>query len=145
MYINRVEIAGYLAKKPELRYLPSGTPVANARLGQTHRFQDSNHEPQEHTNLHNLSFYGDLSKVAVTFDKGDNLYVEGTIEQRQFTPKDGSQRTVNDIVVRYCHLIAQPRNGTTGSRTDSVSAAPVNGHAVASPEGSVQDDSWPVR
>src|SRR5919197_4547577 len=99
MYINRVEIAGYLAKKPETRYLPSGTPVANARLGQSYKYQDSNQKWNEHTNWHNLSFYGDLSKVAVTFEKGENLYVEGTIEQRQFAPKDGSSRTVTDIVV----------------------------------------------
>jgi single-stranded DNA-binding protein len=37
MQMNRVEIAGHLVKRPELRYLPSGTPVANARLGQTYR------------------------------------------------------------------------------------------------------------
>lgn len=142
MYLNRVEIAGYLAKKPEVRYLPSGTPVANARLGQTQRYQDGNQQTQEHTNWHNLSFYGDLSKVALTFDKGDNLYVEGSIEQRQFTPKDGVQRTVTDIVVKHCHLIATPRNN--GQATKPAEEA-VNGHAVEHEGGAIHDDAWPVR
>ena len=87
MQMNRVEIAGYLVKKPEVRYLPSGIPVANARLGQTYRFQDNSQQWHERTNWHNLSFYGDLSKLAATFEKGENVFVEGTIEQREFVPK----------------------------------------------------------
>src|SRR6516225_6911610 len=109
MQMNRVEVAGYLVKKPEIRYLPSGMPVANARLGQTYRFQDNSQQWHERTNWHSLSFYGDMSKVAVTFEKGDNLFVEGTIEQREFVPKDGVKRIVNEIVVRHCHVIAQTR------------------------------------
>ena len=85
MQMNRIEIAGYLSKKPEIRYLPSGTPVANARLGQSYRYQDSSQKWNEHTNWHSLSFYGDLANVAINFEKGENLYVEGTIEQREFT------------------------------------------------------------
>ena len=144
MYLNRVEIAGYLAKKPEVRYLPSGTPVANARLGQTQRYQDGNQQAQEHTNWHNLSFYGDLSKVALTYEKGDNLYVEGSIEQRQFTPKDGVQRTVTDIVVKHCHLIGSPRYGAAATKPAEEAPA-VNGHALEHGGGAAQDDAWPVR
>src|SRR5438477_66265 len=65
MQMNRVEVAGFLSKRPEIRYLPSGTPVANVRLGQSYRFQDGNKQWQERTNWHNLSFYGDLSAVAL--------------------------------------------------------------------------------
>jgi len=135
MYINRVEIAGFVAQKPQSRLLPSGTPVANARLGQTHRFQDGNKQPQEHTNWHNLSFYGDLAHLAVTFEKGDHLYVEGAIEQRQFTPKDGSTRTVTEIVVRHCHLIAPPRHASSAAVTAD------RGEQLDVPENT----SWPVR
>ena len=71
MQMNRVEVAGYLVRKPEIRYLPSGMPVANARLGQTYRFQDNSQQWHERTNWHSLSFYGDLSKLAATFEKGE--------------------------------------------------------------------------
>src|SRR5260370_4080208 len=109
MQRNRLEVIGYLATKPALRYLPSGTPVANVRLGESYRYQDGDGKQQQHTNWHNLSFYGDLSRVATTFEKGDNIFVEGTIEQRQFTPKgDGVHRIGHEVVVRNCHLIAAP-------------------------------------
>jgi len=142
MQMNRVEIAGYLVKKPELRHLPSGMPVANARLGQTYRFQDNSQQWHERTNWHSLSFYGDLSKVALTFDKGDNIFVEGTIEQREFVPKDGSKRIVNEIVVRYCHVIAQTRGGAAN---DSGHVS-VNREVLPDLEGAaVYDSDWPVQ
>ena len=142
MQRNRLEVGGYLATKPALRYLPTGTPVANVRLGESYRFQDPEGKPQQHTNWHNLSFYGDLSRVATTFEKGDNIFVEGTIEQRQFTPKgDGVQRTVHEVVVRSCHLIA-PLRGTT-----TKVAAVTTPEEPAVPElqkGATGDDDWPV-
>ena len=142
MQRNRLEVVGYLAAKPALRYLPSGTPVANVRLGESYQYQDGDGKPQQHTNWHNLSFYGDLSRVATTLEKGDNVFVEGTIEQRQFTPKgDGVQRIVHEVVVRNCHLIAAPRGATA------------KGPAVTAPEepaipdlqnGATDHDGWPV-
>ncbi len=142
MQMNRVEIAGYLVKKPEVRYLPSGMPVANARLGQTYRFQDNSQQWHERTNWHSLSFYGDLSKVASALEKGDNIFVEGTIEQREFVPKDGSKRIVNEIVVRYCHVIAQTR----GAAASGSGQACINRESLPDLEGAaVYDSDWPVQ
>ena len=139
---NRLEVVGYLAAKPATRFLPSGTPVANVRLGESYRYQDPDGKPQQHTNWHNLSFYGDLSRVAMTFDKGDNIFVEGTIEQRQFTPKgDGVQRIVHEVVVRNCHLIAPPR-GTTAKGT--VAAGPEEATIPDLQKGAIDHEGWPV-
>ena len=142
MQRNRLEVLGFLATKPTVRYLPSGTPVANVRLGESYRYQDGDGKPQQHTNWHNLSFYGDLSRVAAAFEKGDNLFVEGTIEQRQFTPKaDGVQRIVHEVVVRNCHLIAAARGGTakgTAATTPEEPAIP------DLQKGAIDHDGWPV-
>jgi single-strand DNA-binding protein len=142
MQRNRLEVVGYLATKPALRYLPSGTPVANVRLGESYRYQDSEGKPQQHTNWHSLSFYGDLSRVAASFEKGDNIFVEGTIEQRQFTPKgDGVQRIVHEVVVRNCHLIAVLRGATAKGATGTTPEEP------AIPDlqkGAIDHDGWPV-
>lgn len=108
MHRNRIELAGYLSAKPETRFLPSGTPVANARLGQTYEYVQKN-EPVKHTNWFNLVFYGELANVAQAYEKGDNIDVVGTLQQRQFTPKDGSQRTVYEVVVQQAHVIAKNR------------------------------------
>src|SRR4051812_40011274 len=140
MQMNRIEIAGYLARKPEIRYLPSGTPVANARLGQSYRYQDGNQKWIEQTNWHSLSFYGDLANAATSFDKGDNLFVEGTVEQREFTPKDGSTRTINEVVVRHCHAISPAKQAAAASATTATANS-----APTGPTEIEHDDDWPVR
>jgi single-strand DNA-binding protein len=61
--MNRVVIAGYVSKTPEVRRLPSGTPVANVRVGESVRYADGG-ETRELTNWHSLSFYGKLASVA---------------------------------------------------------------------------------
>ena len=146
MQKNRIEVAGYLAAKPEVRYLPSGTPVANARLGESYSFKDGAGHQQKHTNWHSLSFYGDLSKVALGFEKGDYLFIEGSVEQRQFAPADGVKRTVHEIIVRSCHLIAAQRtaDGRSAS-TEAATAEPRNGEEFESQPPERDGDPWPVQ
>jgi single-strand DNA-binding protein len=143
MQKNRIELAGYLAAKPEVRYLPSGTPVANARLAEGYRYKDRNDQVQEHTNWHSIVFYGELSDIAVGFDKGDNVFVEGTLQTRKFTPRDGSQRTVYEVVARSAHQIVR-RNGKEAA---SDNAPDANDQVVPAPEEHVEtpDDGeiWP--
>ena len=147
MQKNRIEVAGYLAAKPTVRYLPSGTPVANARLGESYSFKDNEGKLQKHTNWHSLSFYGDLSSVAAGYDKGDNLFVEGSVEQRQFAPKsDGVKRTVHEIIVRSCHRVAESR-GQNGSVATATSDVPHREEVQDMVSTGTEDhgDSWPVR
>ena len=77
MQKNRIELAGYLSARPEVRYLPSGTPVANTRLGQTYEYLQQENRVK-HTNWFSLSLYGDLAGLAQSYEKGDNLDVVGT-------------------------------------------------------------------
>lgn len=137
MQKNRIDVAGYLAAKPVLRFLPSGTKVANARLGETYRFMSNDGSVQSHTNWHSLVFYDRLADVALTFEQGENVYIEGSMQQRKFTPADGSTRTVHEIHVRSCHLIAATRT----DRDFSLSTD----HKTEFPEGGREDDAdWPV-
>jgi len=126
--MNRVVVAGFLAKKPESRYLPSGTAVANARVGESSRYRDGNGEIKQHTNWHSLSFYGGLADVALAVEKGANVDVDGRIEQRQFEPRDSSKpRIVHEIVVSQCHVIAPRRNATktdSAAGTDAADGSP---------------------
>ena len=130
---NRIELAGYLIAKPEARFLPSGTKVANARLKETYRFTANDGKTQTHANWHSLVFYGELADIAVSYDKDDNIYVEGSLQQRKFTPADGVTRTVYEVHARSCHQIVS---------TDLLNRDRSADDAV---EGvSRYDPSWPV-
>ena len=139
MHRNRIEAEGFLAAKPVRRFLPSGTPVSNVRLGESYSYKDSNGNSQKHTNWHSLSFYAELANVALTYEKGDRIFVEGSIEQRKFTPaRDGVQRTVHEVIVRSCHLVAPARGSALkAAEADALPATDI-GDGVGSHE------FWPV-
>src|SRR5436309_15921800 len=99
MQKNRFHLAGYLAARPALRSLPSGMAVANVRLGQTYRLS-RNGLPAEHTNWFNLVFYGDLATLAMELDKGTNVYVEGSFDQRPMTDQQGRKRYAIEVTVQ---------------------------------------------
>jgi single stranded DNA-binding protein len=104
MQENRFQLAGYLAAKPTVSYLPSSVPVANARLGQTYRFTH-NDKPTEHTNWFSLVFYGDLATLAAELEKGTNLYVEGTFDQRPYVGQDKCKRYIYEVCVHKFFVI----------------------------------------
>jgi single-strand DNA-binding protein len=107
MQMNRIELAGYLGGDPQCRYLGSGTKVATVRLAESYRFTTRDQQEQEHTNWHNLVFYGPLADFAEGFKKGDNVFVEGTMQVRQYTPVNGHRRTHYEVIARTTHLIAK--------------------------------------
>lgn len=133
MQKNRIELAGYLVNKPEARFLPSGTKVANARLKESYKFQGTDGKQQTHSNWHSLVFYGDVADIALSFEKDDNIHVEGSLQQRKFTPADGVSRTIYEIHAKICHRIALSRDEMTG--IISVNEEFVNVD---------HDPSWPV-
>ena len=142
MQKNRIELAGYLGGVPQIRRLPSGTKVANVSLAESYRWQ-SNKEQKEHTNWHKLSFYGVLADVAETFNKGDNIYVDGTLQTREFTPADGHKRTVHEIVVRSAHIIAPPRGAVPETLSDNHPAAEDAAvQMTTEASGGDHDDFW---
>ncbi len=133
MQKNRIEIAGVLAAKPVVRLMPSGMRVANVRLAEDYFHRDKDGKLISHTNWHSLAFYDELSSVATTYEKGENIFVEGSIEQRKFTPKDARERTIHEVVVRSCHLIAPPRPRRVTAEQE-----------FARTEGVTADENWPV-
>ena len=133
MQKNRIELAGYLANKPEARFLPSGTKVANARLKESYKFQGSDGKQQTHSNWHSLVFYGEIADIALSFEKDDNIHVEGSIQQRKFTPADGVSRTIYEVHAKSCHRVASTRSEPIASSNE-----------IEEPTLVDNDPAWPV-
>jgi single-stranded DNA-binding protein len=69
MQKNRIEIAGNLSAKPERRFLPSGTKVANARLAENNSYRDKENKLITQTKRHGLVFYDELADIAATYER----------------------------------------------------------------------------
>ena len=122
MQENRFHLAGYLAARPTLRSLPSGMAVANVRLGQTYRLS-RNDLPAEHTNWFSLVFYGDLATLAMELDKGTNVYVEGSFDQRPTTDQQGRKRYVYEVTVQKFFRIGRASDEAARSAPSDLPSA----------------------
>ena len=142
MQENRFQLAGYLAAKPTLRYLPSSMPVANARLGQTYRFP-RNDKAADHTNWFSLVFYGDLAILATELEKGTNLYVDGTFDQRPFVAQDKYTRYVYEVTVHKFFVVGGAGQDPPGPpRPHATSPNEVMTDGAPSIESSEVQDTW---
>ena len=67
--------------------------------------------PAEHTNWFSLIFYGDLATLAMELDKGANVYVEGSFDQRPMTDQQGRKRYAYEVTVQKFFRIGRASDG----------------------------------
>lgn len=130
-YRNLVILEGYLGADATSRQLPSGELVVNARLATKETWTDGQGR-HEHTEWHSLVCYGGAAKRARAYVKGDNVYVEGRLQTRQFADKDDKPRTHREIVVLRTYRIADDRDGQQDGAGEG---AGQEGNAPAEPRG----------
>ncbi len=141
---NQFILAGYLGSKPELRYLPAGTPVANVRLAQSYTLKGNT---EERTNWFSLVFYGKIADIAMKFEKGDNIHVTAFLEHREWETKAGSKRHTYEVIVKKCHRITavndKSQENSDAEANPSYRNNSQNNEAVE-PDGIEADDGWVV-
>ena len=97
--VNKVILIGNLGKDPELRYTPSGQPVATFSLATTERWTDRNGQRQDRTEWHTVVAWGKLGELVNQYlKKGRSAYIEGRITTRSWDDKDGNKRYKTEIV-----------------------------------------------
>lgn len=100
--VNKVIIVGNLGKDPEVRYMPSGDAIANIAVATSYKPKDK--EPV--TEWHRISFFGKLAEVVGQYlKKGSSIYVEGRLQTRKYTDKDGIERYATEIVAENMQML----------------------------------------
>lgn len=116
MSVNRVILVGRLGRDPETRYTGAGQAVCNFSLATDESFRDRNGERQKRTEWHKIVVWGKQAEIAQQYlKKGSLIYVEGRIQSREWTDKEGQKRTSFEIVANNFRML--------GSRADSMAAA----------------------
>ena len=104
--VNKVILMGNLGRDPEVRYLPSGDPVANITIATSSRYKGKTGELVEETEWHRVTFFGRLAEIASQYlKKGRPVYVEGRIKTRKYTDKDGVEKFATDIIASEMQLL----------------------------------------
>jgi single-strand DNA-binding protein len=104
--VNKVILIGRLGKDPELKYTPSGTPVAKFTLATDEVFKDRSGEQQKHTEWHNIVAWSKLAEICGEYlTKGKQVYIEGSIRSRQWEDQAGNKRTSYEIIARNMTML----------------------------------------
>jgi single-strand DNA-binding protein len=99
--INRVQLLGYLGKDPEVRDTKSGKRVATFSMATTETWKDASGERQDKTEWHRVVVFNDglVGVVERYLRKGSRVILEGSLQTRSYTAKDGQDRSVTEVVV----------------------------------------------
>ena len=101
--VNKVILVGNLGKDPEVRRMTSGEPVVNLSIATSESWRDkASGERKEKTEWHRVVIFNkNLADVAEKYlRKGSKVYVEGQLQTRKWTDKDGAEKYSTEVVLQ---------------------------------------------
>jgi len=115
--VNKVILIGNLGADPEVKYLSSGTAVANFRMATTENRVNRSGEKTPITEWHRIVAFGRLAEICGEYlNKGKQVYIEGRLRTRTWEDKDGNKRSTTEIVTNRMQMLGAP--GTPGEVPD---------------------------
>ena len=115
MSLNKVILIGRLGRDPECRYMPNGDAVCNFSIATSESWKDQSGQKKERTEWHNITMYRKLAEIAAQYlKKGSLVYLEGKIQSRKYTGKDGIERTAYEIVCSEMKMLGGKAEGGEG-------------------------------
>ncbi|MBK6471526.1 MAG: single-stranded DNA-binding protein [Betaproteobacteria bacterium] len=114
--VNKVILIGNLGKDPEIRYAPSGSAICNVTIATSRVTKDkSSGERQEQTEWHRVVMFDRLAEIAGEYlKKGKSVYIEGRLQTRKWTDKEGVERYSTEIVANEMTMLGGRDGGGAG-------------------------------
>ena len=147
--INKVILVGNLGRDPEMRTLNDGSPVVTLSLATSENWKDkASGERRERTEWHRVVIFNEnLAKVAENYlKKGAKIYIEGQLQTRKWTDKDGNEKYTTEVVLQRYRgelTMLDSRADSGGAQVSDQSAPPAPGNGGGSSGGDDFDDEIP--
>ncbi|NJM06554.1 single-stranded DNA-binding protein [Candidatus Gracilibacteria bacterium] len=117
--LNRVMIIGRLGVDPELRYTPSGSPVATFRVASSRQWKDAHGETREETEWFSVVAWNKLAEICQQYlAKGSRVYVEGRLQTRSWDDQQSGQTRSRTEIVISDMIILDGRNTRENADSD---------------------------
>jgi single-strand DNA-binding protein len=141
--VNKVILLGNLGADPEVRFTPGGQPVANFRMATTDSWMDKNsNQRQERTEWHRVVVWGKLAELCGEYlKKGRQCYVEGRLQTREWTDKEGKKNYTTEVVANQVTFLggrpegAGARSGAPSNQADYGAPPPMDDMGGGMPAG----------
>jgi single-strand DNA-binding protein len=112
--VNKVILIGNLGRDPETRYTTGGDAVTNLNIATSETWKDKAGEKQEKTEWHRVVLFGRQAEIAGEYlKKGRSVYIEGRLQTKKYTDKDGVEKYSTEIVGDRMQLLGS-RDGSGG-------------------------------
>jgi single-strand DNA-binding protein len=117
--MNKIMLIGNLGKDPDMSYTDGGMAVTKFSLAVSRRTGKSKTgERNEITDWFNITAFGNLAETCNTYlKKGQKVFIEGRLQPREYTSKDGAMRTSLDVVISEMEMLT-PKDRQQGSGSD---------------------------
>jgi single-strand DNA-binding protein len=108
--LNKVMIIGRLGRDPEMRYTPSGRPVTTFTIATSRTWNTSDGERHTETEWFNVVAWGNLAEICKQYlVKGQQIYVEGRLQSRQWEDTEGARHYATEIVANEMIMLGDRR------------------------------------
>ena len=113
--VNKVILIGNLGRDPETRYTTGGDAVTTLNIATSEQWKDKSGEKQERTEWHRVVLFARLAEIAGEYlKKGRSVYIEGRLQTRKYTDKDGVEKYSTEIVGDRMQLLGGREGGAAG-------------------------------
>ena len=118
--LNKVQLIGNLGADPEVRSTTNGTKVATLSLATKTEWNSRDGSAQSRTDWHRIVLWAGRADVAQKYlKKGSRIYIEGTLEYRSYTDREGTERWITEIRASDLVMLDAPRASTSGAPADA--------------------------
>ncbi len=139
--VNKVILIGNLGRDPEVRYMPSGDAMCNLNLATTDTWRDKSGEKQEKTEWHRVVMFGKQAEIAGEYlKKGSPVYIEGRLQTRKWTDKEGQDRYTTEIVADRMQMLGSRSGGSERMSAQEDAAPAAERRPAAAKSGGNFDD-----
>ncbi len=108
--LNKAQLIGNLTRDPELRYTPQGTAVCTFGLATNRTWTTESNEKKEDTQFHRIVAWNKLAELcSQLLFKGRKVFVEGRLQTREWTGKDGVARQTTEVVITEMIILDSKR------------------------------------
>lgn len=113
--LNKVMIIGNLGRDPEMRYTPSGRPVTTFSVAASRSWNTSDGDRRVETEWFNVVAWSSLAEICKQYlSKGQQVYIEGRLQTRQWDDNDGNKHTSVEIVANEMIILGDRRDTNEG-------------------------------
>lgn len=112
--MNQCQLLGRLARDPEMKNTPQGTPVVSFTLAVDRRF---NREKADYINI--VTWRQTAEFISKYFHKGQRIAIVGSIQTRSWEDRDGNKRYATEVLADSVYFADAKRDSEAGSYAES--------------------------